>query len=402
MAGREELDGQERVDGLARLRKEVDVHFVNFDRLPDVDWNALCWETLPLVRNARTLHRYYEILRALIAKLRDGHTSVALPEAIVDEVRACPLMVTQLVEGRVFVASLLDGTLERQGVAQGQEILAIDDIPVEEYAANRVVPYVSASTPQDLAVRAFEISLLEGPLRQPVTLTFRNAKDAEFVCRLAREPRFEKVKRLADEYPPIVLRKLPGNVAHLVLNTFAESDVVRYYEELASSITTAAALLLDIRDNRGGFTSVGFHILGHLTDQRHLVGRWWKRYGFVLQHGETWLEGVGMQKLYNGPVAVLAGPRTYSAAEDFAAAFDVMGRGLLVGEPTGGCTGQSRLIKLPGGGSARVCSRRDTYPDGSDFVGIGIQPDRLVNPSVDDFRSGRDSVLEAALEAVTA
>lgn len=39
-------------------------------------------------------------------------------------------------------------------------------------------------------------------------------------------------------------------------------------------------------------------------------------------------------------VVVLTSPRTYSAAEDFASAFDVMRRGLIVGEPTGGSTGQ--------------------------------------------------------------
>jgi len=37
------------------------------------------------------------------------------------------------------------------------------------------------------------------------------------------------------------------------------------------------------------------------------------------------------------------------------------------------------------------------FPDGTDFVGRGVQPDKLVRPTVADFRSGRDTVLEAAL-----
>jgi hypothetical protein len=32
------------------------------------------------------------------------------------------------------------------------------------------------------------------------------------------------------------------------------------------------------------------------------------------------------------------------------------------------------------GGGARVCSKRNTYPDGRESVGIGIQPDVVVNP----------------------
>lgn len=37
-------------------------------------------------------------------------------------------------------------------------------------------------------------------------------------------------------------------------------------------------------------------------------------------------------------------------------------------------------------------------PDGTDFVGSGVQPDKLVRPTIADFRSGRDTVLEAALQ----
>lgn len=78
-------------------------------------------------------------------------------------------------------------------------------------------------------------------------------------------------------------------------------------------------------------------------------------------------------------------------------AFDAMKRGTLIGEPTGGSTGQPLMFKLPGGGSGYVCSKRDTYPDGKEFVGVGIQPQVLVHPTVRDVRAGKDTVLEAAL-----
>jgi len=74
-------------------------------------------------------------------------------------------------------------------------------------------------------------------------------------------------------------------------------------------------------------------------------------------------------KLFRKPVAVLVGPRTFSAAEDFTAAFRNMRRGPIVAEPTGGSTGQPLFFDLPGGGAARVCTKRDTFPDGREFVG---------------------------------
>ncbi len=53
---------------------------------------------------------------------------------------------------------------------------------------------------------------------------------------------------------------------------------------------------------------------------------------------------------------------------------------------------------LPGGGSARVCAKRETYPDGKKFVGIGIAPDIIINPTIEDLQNGKDSVKDKALE----
>jgi len=96
---------------------------------------------------------------------------------------------------------------------------------------------------------------------------------------------------------------------------------------------------------------------------------------------------------------VLTSARTYSAAEDFAVAFDTMQRGRIVGEATGGSTGQPLILNLPGGVMARICTKRDTYSDGREFVGVGVQPQVVVHPTVADFRAGRDTVLEAALKS---
>ena len=94
---------------------------------------------------------------------------------------------------------------------------------------------------------------------------------------------------------------------------------------------------------------------------------------------------------------MLTGAQTASAAEDFCVAFDVMRRGEMVGQPTAGSTGQPLFVPLPGGGTLRVCTMRATYPDGREFVGVGVRPDLVVDETVGDARTGRDTALEAAL-----
>ena len=58
------------------------------------------------------------------------------------------------------------------------------------------------------------------------------------------------------------------------------------------------------------------------------------------------------------------------------------------------------MISLPGGGSARICTKQDRMPDGAQWVGIGIRPQVEVKPMWSDFLQGRDTVLDAALKLV--
>lgn len=104
------------------------------------------------------------------------------------------------------------------------------------------------------------------------------------------------------------------------------------------------------------------------------------------------------EQAFLGPFVVLSSPRTFSAAEDFLVAFKPLKRGLIVGEPSGGSTGQPLVISLPGGGTARICSKHDTFADGTEFVGVGVIPDILVRPKVTDFTEGRDAILERAID----
>jgi carboxyl-terminal processing protease len=54
------------------------------------------------------------------------------------------------------------------------------------------------------------------------------------------------------------------------------------------------------------------------------------------------------------------------------------------------------VFQLPKGLIARVCAKRDTYPDGRDFMGVGVKPDIYVKKTVDDLKNGIDVELKAA------
>lgn len=104
-----------------------------------------------------------------------------------------------------------------------------------------------------------------------------------------------------------------------------------------------------------------------------------------------------------GKMAVLIDGGCASACEDFVLRFKDGNRGLIVGEPTFGSTGQPYFVNFPEFGmSFRVSTKREYFPDGQPFEGLGVQPDKLVPLSIEQLKSGTDTQLDLAAKAVLA
>jgi C-terminal processing protease CtpA/Prc len=398
----ENLSVDARVAGLSKLWLEVKINFVHFHLVPDLDWDALYLAYLPRVRQTKSTLEYYKLLMRLCAQLKDSHTNAYPPEQLWDACYAGPRLQSRLVEGKVLLVRVDHDRLLKDGIKPGMEVLAINGTPVRDYARQEVIPYLSASTKQDLDVRAYSYYLFAGSVKEPLRLTLADAEGNKIVRSVPRI----SVKENKPKPPSRKWKLHPGGIAHVPIDTFATSQVVEQFKADFPEIAKSAALILDLRDNGGGDSVTGFQILGMLTDKSFRTDRWqtrdyrpsYRAWGF----GEGWYEDTSRwpadgARWYKKPVIVLTSPRTFSAAEDFCAAFDFLKRGTIIGEPTGGSTGQPLTFKLPGGGSARVCTRHSAYPDGKEYVGIGIQPNKLVTPTVADVRANRDAVLEAAL-----
>ena len=83
---------------------------------------------------------------------------------------------------------------------------------------------------------------------------------------------------------------------------------------------------------------------------------------------------------------VLINRGTFSAAEDFCVIIQGNGRARLVGEPTGGSTGNGVRITLQEGVAwANICAKYDIGPGENDFVGRGLIPDVAVTETYDSY-----------------
>lgn len=403
----EQLSATDRLAGLSLLWSEARYNFANFDLVPDLDWDAHYRATIPRVLAAKSTADYYQELRRFYAALKDGHTGVYMPQPLRSRFYTRPPLHTRLVEGRVMIYQVNSKELLDRGLRAGQEILAIDGIDVHDYATDRVEPFQSASTPQDLDERVYEFGLLQGDAEQPVELRLSDAGGNQQTVLVPRAG-YGDDDNADDPAQPFTIRDLGDGILLLDIQSFAEESVLAAFTEKFDEVREANGLIIDLRMNGGGNSDIGWGILAQLVDKPFATSQWrtrlyrptfraWGRpeaWSWHEAHGDDF-EPHGTH-YYSGPVAVLSGPRTYSAAEDFLAAFRQADRGPIIGQASGGSTGQPLHFKLPGGGIARVCTKRDLFADGTEFVGVGVIPDIVVESTVADLRAGHDASVARA------
>ena len=397
------LSMEERIAGLSLFWSEARMGFAYFDHVPQLHWDQVYLDYLPRVMAAKSTEDYYRVLMQLAPLLRDGHTNIYPPKELESKFFARPPLRTERIDGHCYVADVYSASLGRR-VMRGDEILAIDGVAVDRYAKESVEPNVSSSTPQDREFRTYTYELLLGDAERPVSLTLRAASGAVRTEEVARDGYTDI------SYPPQFTFRQIGDVAYLSVDHFESDAGYKAFEKALPEILSSKALVLDLRRNGGGSTYYGLQILSYLVPDPLPIAKqrirgensWFRASGpgsvyWVPAPGSDQGPSFKRKEHFTGPVAVLVGPQTFSAGEDFVMTFDAAKRGILVGSATAGSTGQPMSFALPGGGSARICIKRDTYPDGREFVGRGIEPNVAVSKTAEDLRAGRDPVLDRAV-----
>jgi C-terminal processing protease CtpA/Prc len=288
------------------------------------------------------------------------------------------------------------------------ELVAIDGRPVEEVLKRDIYPVVSASTPQSRDAIAF-YRALEGEPNTKVLATFLDLNGARRTYELTRDS-----TRHQDAFPsrPLMeFRELPGGIAYVALNSFGNDKLAARFDGYWEQILNSKGLILDVRHNQGGSSENGFAVVARLISQPAPTStsrtRCYKPTERARGKAEEWyeyppekIEPRG-EKPYMGTVAVLVGDDTFSAAEDFLVPLKATKRATLIGSPSAGSTGQPLVFGLYGT-NVRICTKWDRFPDGTEFVGVGVQPDILVEPTRQDIAQGKDPVLERAIAFIQA
>ncbi len=189
-------------------------------------------------------------------------------------------------------------------------------------------------------------------------------------------------------------------VGYVYIPTFTGRNWAPEIDAVLDELRGATSLVIDIRNNAGGTTTMATDIAGRFADRRRTFGFVRLRNGpehdaFTDYVPET-VAPTGMRR-FGGAVYVLTNRRDVSTAEDFVLAMRVLPHVMIVGDTTGGASGGPTVHELANGWTYELSEWIEYTVNRQMFEGTGLAPDVVVKPTAADAEEGVDSVLEVTL-----
>jgi carboxyl-terminal processing protease len=153
-----------------------------------------------------------------------------------------------------------------------------------------------------------------------------------------------------------------------------------------------AGIILDLRDNGGGYLYAGIAVASEFIDHGVIVT---EQYSDGTRDPNNATSDGLATKL---PLVVLVNGNTASASEIVAGAIQDDARGKLVGELTYGKGSVQNWLPLSDGGTARITIAKWLTPNGRTIDKVGLTPDEVVKLTQEDVTAKRDPQLDAAVQ----
>ena len=180
-------------------------------------------------------------------------------------------------------------------------------------------------------------------------------------------------------------------LGYIHIQAMGTPSLLEFERELYAAGHDKDALIIDVRDNGGGWTTDMVLTMLMVNDHAFTIPR---------GGGKGYPQGRRIFATWNKPVVVLCNENSYSNAEIFSWSIKTLGRGPLVGKPTFGAvisTGGAGLLD----GSFIRMPFRGWYVNDENSTNMelnGCPVDYEVDYLPGDYAEGRDRQLEKAIE----
>ncbi|MDP2856205.1 MAG: S41 family peptidase, partial [bacterium] len=353
------------------------------DKPADVDF-SLFWDAWRLIQNdyvkSDALNKQamvYGAVRGLLSSLGDPYSTFFDPK-----------------EAEKFSANVT-GSFSGIGIEIGVKkgiltiISPIEGTPAWEAGLKPGDQIVEIDGKESLSMSSEEaVDLIRGPKDTEVKLTiFRSnfEKPQEFT-----------IKRDTISVPSIKTEFIQDNIAHITLSGFSDNTNYEFYRAvLEALVKKSPAVILDLRNNPGGYLEVSVDIAGWFLKRGDVVVR-----ESVKGEDETVFLASGNQALLNTPVVILVNEGSASASEILAGALRDNRRIKIVGQKTFGKGSVQEVEDMPDNSMIKLTIAEWLTPNGLSLNGNGLEPDYKVGLTDEDYENDKDPQLNKALEVV--
>lgn len=326
-------------------------------------------------KEAKTPIKFGKLLKEYFAALNVGHASVYLNDYTAN-------YAPSYIEGRVFIDNPNLYMCEN-GFQDKDEIVSINKIPVAEWITTneKYTPSSTEKCRKLMTVRKIFRSWSDTTATYQV---IRNQDTVNLTLNLKKASAFHEKQN-----PTVEWTVLQDSIGYIRILSMMD-PIVDEFDRAYQQVKDLSNLIVDVRENGGGSSGNGKKICEYLIHkpQPHCVSPDW--------------EIIPRKDSYKGKLYLLSSTYTFSAAESFTLDLKESGNAIIIGEGTGGDTGnRPRTFHTTNGIYFRLPTREPSFsPNGFPMEGKSIMPHYEVYQSVNDFMKNRDTVLEFALKMI--
>ncbi|HVX66368.1 MAG TPA: S41 family peptidase, partial [Bryobacteraceae bacterium] len=342
-----------------------------------VDWEAVRTQYEPLVAGARTRDEVHRLISLMLGELNASHLGISDSGS------------PQYTTGRLGLR-FDRAEYEASGRLRVSEVIPLSPAALAGQIHNGDVIEAIDGTP--LTARTNLDELLAFRIDKRVTLTIATAvgEKREAVLRPVSSTVEKNLlyRKWVEDNRAYVARISNGRLGYVHMRDMGAASLAQLYVDLDTENHARAGVVVDIRNNSGGF--VNAYALDVLARQPYLT---MTMRGFPPAPARSLLG----QRALEAPTVLVTNRQSLSDAEDFAEGYRTLKLGKVVGEPTAGWIIYTAGAQLVDGSVLRIPHTTITAHDGAPMEMNPRPVDVEVTRPVGESFSGKDSELDAAV-----
>ena len=337
------------------------------------DWNEVRAQYTSLVEGAQTTDELYRLLRMMVGELNSSHSGVNAPPspggrgAVTGQLGLSFDRDTYEKTGKLKITEVVpQSPAELAKIKVGEELRAVDGVMIG--------PHTNLD------------QLLQHKVDKRVTL---DVSGREVIVRPVGSLAEQIYRKWIEDNRAYVAKISNGRLGYVHIRDMSEQALTQLYIDLDAENRARDGVVIDIRNNNGGF--VNAYALDVLTRRPYLTmtGRGAPPAPARTQLGQRSLEL---------PTILVVNQHSLSDAEDFTEGYRTLKLGKVVGEPTAGWIIYTGSMELIDGGSMRTPGTLVQGSDGKNMENNPRPVDIAVTRPIGESYAGKDSQLDAAVK----